>query len=356
MIQLQLFERARVALRHCALMTSGDHMLIVSDGTVNPRILDAFSTAAYADGARPSMITYSPNIFLPMSRFSLFAGMSLDPSPAEPPAPVAGALREADVIVLLTSDLTLYFSQALKAALAADKRMISSVYINEENMLRLFPENEQEIIQLDAITQAVGKALEPEGTVRLTSAEGTDFECKFGQYGLKCSGGRIPKASPGVGKRFLAEFIPGGQVTRVPNDGSAHGTLVLDRSIAGREFRELTTPIRLEVENGYVKKIAGGWEAHDLRNFLEELGGREMYHITEVGLGTNSRCIRCGVAAPAEDTHRAGSITFALGCDVHLGGSIQAPAHIDCTTHKGNLQVNGVDVVTEGHIVIDTPA
>ena len=77
-----------------------------------------------------------------------------------------------------------------------------------------------------------------------------------------------------------------------------------------------------------------------------------MYHITEVGLGTNKRCIQCGVAAPAEDTHGAGSVTFALGCDVHLGGSTKGPAHIDCTTHMGNFQVNGIDIVKDGKIAV----
>ena len=39
MIELQLFDRAQVALRHCAHMESGDQVLIVSDGTLSPRIL-----------------------------------------------------------------------------------------------------------------------------------------------------------------------------------------------------------------------------------------------------------------------------------------------------------------------------
>jgi len=356
MIELELFDRARVALRHCAQMVSGDQVLLVSDGTLSPRILTAFATAAHADGARVAQITYHPNLYIPMKKFSIFAGMSLNPAPAEPPAPVEGALREADVIVLLSSDLTAYFSQALKKALAMGKRMISSVYITEENLLFLFPESEQEVIDLDRFTQAVGKIFEPGGKVRFTSDAGTDFECALGQYGLKCSGGRIPKTSSGVGKRFLAEFIPGGQISRVPDDGTATGRIVLNRSIAAPEYRELIEPMTLDIEKGSVREISGGREARDLKNFLKRLGGSEMYHITEIGLGTNSRCIRCGVAAPAEDTHAAGSVTFALGCDVHIGGSTRAPAHIDCTTAGGNLEVGGVEVVKEGEILVDAPS
>ena len=352
MIEVELFNRARVALRHCAFVKTGNEVLIVSDGTLSPRIIHAFTAAAHADGGRVSHVVYTPRVHIPMKRFCTFAGMSLDPSPAEPPLPVRGALHEADVIVLLTSDLTLYFSQALKEALSMGKRMISSIYITEENLLSLFPESEEEVIALDELTQAVGRAFEPGGRVRFTSPAGTDFECTVGQYGLKCSGGRIRQAGSSAGKRFLPEFIPGGQVTRVPDDKSARGVIVLNRSIAAREFRELTEPITLEIEKGYVRKISGGWEARDLDRFLEELGGGEMYHITEVGLGTNKRCIRCGVAAPAEDTHTAGSVTFALGCDVHLGGSVRAPAHIDCTTHRGNFYVEDVQIVQEGKIVI----
>jgi len=357
MIELELFDRARVALRYCALMEPEDEVLIVSDGTLSQRILNAFAAAANADGAKVCQVTYKPQIYVPMKKFSLFAGMSLYPSRAEPPAPVNGAIHDADVIVLLSSDMTLYFSQVYKEALALGERMISSVYITEENLLFLFPESEQEVKELDEFTQAVGRVFEPGGTVRFTSPMGTDFECTFGQYGLKCSGGRIRKTSfPGIGKRFLAEFIPGGQVTRVPDDRSAQGHIVINRSIAAREYRELTEPIMLDVEKGFVRNISGGWEAHDLKQFLEDLGGGEMYHITEVGVGTNKRCIRCGVAAPAEDTHTAGSVTVALGCDIHLGGSTRAPAHIDCTTHRGNLRVGGVDVVHEGKIVVEVHA
>ena len=356
MIELELFDRARVALRHCALMEAKDQVLLVSDGTLSPRILNAFATAAHADMARFCRVTYDPQVYIPMKRFSIFARMSLDPLPAEPPTPVIGALREADVIVLLTSDMTLPFSQGFKEALAMGKRAISSPFITEENVLFLFPESEREVIDLDKLTRAVGKVFEPGGTVRFTSPAGTDFECTFGHYGLRCNSGRIHKTSPGGEIRFSYELIPGGQVTRVPDDGSAQGHIVLDRSIAGREFRELTEPIRLDIEKGYVRQISGGWEAQDLKRFLEELGGNEMYHVTEVGMGTNRRCIRCGVAAPAEDTHAAGCVTIALGCDVHLGGATRAPAHIDCTTHRGTLQVRDVEVVREGEILIETPA
>ena len=355
MIELKLFDRARVVLRYCALMKPGDRVLIVSDSTLSPRILSAFATAAHADGAKVCQVTYTPQLYIPMKRFCLFAGVSQNLSLAEPAPPVSSALQEADVIIFLSSDMTVYFSQAYRNAMSMEKRIIHSMYITEENLLILFPESEQEVIELDELTQAVGSVFEPGGTVRFTSPSGTDFECSIGQYRLKCSGGRNRKPSQGGGKSVLAETLPGGQVTRVPDDGTAQGHIVLDRSIAGREFRELTEPIHLDVEKGYVRKISGGWEAHDLKRFLDELGGGEMYHITEVGLGTNNRCFRCGVAAPAEDTHAAGSVSFALGCDVHLGGSIRAPAHIDCTTHRGNLQVGGIDVVREGKIVVEVP-
>jgi 2,5-dihydroxypyridine 5,6-dioxygenase len=352
MIELKLFDRARIALRYCALVKPGDQVLIVSDSTLSPRILNAFITAAHADGAKVCQVSYTPQLYIHMKQYCLFAGVSQNPSLAEPPPSVSLSIEEADVIVLLSSDMTFYFSQAYRKAISMGKRIIHSAYITEENMLVLFPESEQEVVELDNLTQTIGSIFEPGGDVRFTSCLGTDFECSIGQYGLKCSGGR----NRIEGRPILAETIPGGQVTRVPDDGTAHGHIVLDRSIAGREFRELNEPIHLDIEKGYVCKISGGWEANDLNRFLDELGGGEMYHITEVGLGTNKRCFRCGVAAPAEDTHTAGSISFALGCDVHLGGSVRAPAHIDCTTRRGNLKVGGVDIVREGRIILEAPS
>ena len=348
MIELTLFDRARVALRHSALMETEDQVLIVCDGTVSSRILNAFAMAANADGAKVCRVTYNPQLYIPMKRYCLFAGVSLSLSRAEPPAPVRAALREADIIVVLTSDMTLAFSSAYQEALTRGKRIISSNYLTEENMLFLFPESGQEVMELDELTRAVGRAFEAKGPVRFTSPAGTDFECSFGQYRPRCDGGTVRKLFPSAAKRTL---IPGGQVDRVPDDKSARGCISLDRSIAARQYRELSEPIKLEIEEGYVREISGGWEAHDLKRFLEELGGGEMYHLTEVAVGTNKRCIRCGMAAPAEDTHAAGSVTIALGCDVHIGGSVSAPAHIDCTTHRGTLQVGGFDIVRDGKIL-----
>jgi 2,5-dihydroxypyridine 5,6-dioxygenase len=274
-------------------MNPGEHVVIVSDGTLSSRILEAFATAAYADGAKVCRVTYRPNIYIPMKCFSTFAGISQNPSLGEPPAPVSGALREADVIVLLSSDMAIFFSQAYREALAGGKRIIRSPYITEQNLLILFPESEEEVTELDALTLAIGGVFESGKAVRFTSHRGTDFECAFGQYEVRCNGGRIRKASKGEGERFSAEFIPAGAVTRVPDDGSAEGMVIVDGTIAAPNLRQLSEPIKLEIERGYVRAISGGWEANELKRFIEELGGGEMYHVTELGVGTN-RCSRAG--------------------------------------------------------------
>lgn len=355
MIELELFDRARIVLRHCAFMNPGEQVVIVNDGTLSPRILEAFATAAHADGAKVCQVTYRPNIYIPMKRFSTFAGISQNPSLGEPPAPVSGALREADVIVFLSSDTTIYFSKAYREALTGGKRIIRSPYITEQNLLILFPESENEVTELDALTLNVGGVFESGKTVRFTSRIGTDFECAFGQYEVRCNGGRVRKTSKGKEDRFSAESIPAGAVTRVPDDGSAEGLVIVDGTIAAPNLRQLNEPIKLEIERGYVRAVSGGWEAYELKRFIEELEGGEMYHVTELGVGTNKRCNQRGVAAPTEDTHTAGSVNIALGCDVHIGGSTYAPAHIDCTARGGDLRVGGIEVVREGKILLEVP-
>jgi len=43
------------------------------------------------------------------------------------------------------------------------------------------------------------------------------------------------------------EPLPGGQITRVPNTGSAIGVVIIDRTIGAHDYRELTEPIELQV-------------------------------------------------------------------------------------------------------------
>jgi len=151
-------------------------------------------------------------------------------------------------------------------------------------------------------------------------------------------------------------FLPAGNVARVPDEGSANGVLVIDRTVCANDYKELREPITIEVVAGNAVSITGGMEAKLLREFLKDQGDPRAYHLTELAVGTNPLCRLSGVGAPSEDTHVHGTVSFALGCDVHLGGTTPGPAHVDMTMRFPTLISDGTVVTDQGRLAVTASA
>jgi leucyl aminopeptidase (aminopeptidase T) len=261
---------------------------------------------------------------------------------------VLGALREAGAIVLLGSDLDLLFSERFKRLLRTGKRVIGLPYLTTEEMFfRLLPDSYEEIVALESSSKKYFDLLDNAKRARITSERGTDIEVELGQYRTNCSSGVVGE---GIGFVGGMEILPAGQVTRVPNRNSANGIVLIDRSIGAYQYAPLFETIEIKVQNGLVTSIEGENEARRLRTFIEKLDDRNLLNLTELGIGVNPRCKFAGEAAPAEDTHTAGCVSVALGCDVHLGGEVKAEAHMDCTMWYPSLELDGKTVVEKGKL------
>ncbi|NIM44976.1 MAG: hypothetical protein GTO54_04990 [Nitrososphaeria archaeon] len=335
-----LTKKAEVVIKYCMGIKPGEDFLILVDGTLGENLTRAFSAAAATLRAETQVLTYNPPDYLPMREFSFFAGASLTPCDAEPPSTVSAAIKEADANIFLTSDMRILFSQALREALRRHRRIIFLPYITEENFVRLLPSSTEEVNNLRGMVEKGTEIFERSQSARITSRVGTDIRMDLGEYRV------IPHL--GVAEAGSIQILPGGQVTLVPNEDSAEGVLVIDRSIAAPEYKELRYPITLKISSGMVSEIDGNYEAQALKRFLVELEDPNMYHVTELSIGTNPRCRFAGIAAPAEDTHTLGSVNMALGCDVHIGGSIRAKAHIDMTMRWATLLLDDRIVVEDG--------
>ncbi len=341
----QLVRQAAAVLEGSLRLGSGDEVLIVWDQTVTPDLVEALRAAASLRGIRAYQLTYEPLNYRPMAEFGLFAGASVPAGGLPVPPGLAAALRSCQALVLATSDLDLLmYSQAFHEAFAAGTRAISLSYLTTESALRLLPTSAAEAEELRLLTARGGRLLAAAREAHVTSAAGTDLRLRVGQYQGRTHDGLV---RPGT-----RQTLPAGQVSRVPDDGSAEGVIVIDRSIAANDFRSLSEPVRFTVERGYVTSVDGGLEAQKLRRWLAAREHPEIYHVTELAFGTNSRCRLTGVAAPAEDTHTAGCVSFALGADVHCGGSTSAPAHIDMTMRAATLELDGHAVVADGALRI----
>ena len=324
-------------------------VLVVHDGTMEDRVVDAFAAAVAAIGAEPMVMGYRPRSFVSMQVFGHFAAASLAGG-RQVPAAVVAAMDAADVAVVLNADLTPMFDAAFLDVARSSTRVGWIPYIGLDDMLRLLPATADEVDELLRRTAAVGEAVGGATDVRVTSPAGTDLALRIGQRRLNCSAG-VHDPQRGFGG---LEVLPGGQVSTVPDAGTAEGTLVIDRSVNAPEYKELLDPIVFTVSGGRVVGVDGGVEAERMERFLAGLNHPDVYSLTELGIGSNPRCTAAGRAGPCEDTHTLGAVSFALGADVHLGGEVRAPIHLDMTLRRPSLTLDGATLVDDGALMVAT--
>lgn len=340
----RLLQQITVVLRDCLGLQRGEELAILWDGTVGEQVVAAVRCAALALGAHAVQVSFDPEVHRPIHEYCRFAGASLLATPPSMPRAVLGAMAAADRAVLAASDSSIAFSPQVREA-ARGRPSVALNYMTTEHALRLLPESPEEAQALIALTRRVEEMVGGARRARITSSAGTDLALSFGQYRVFAQDG-----APGPGRAWR-QLLPAGQASRVPDDQSAEGVLVIDRSMCAFDFREVREPVRMTVRRGDVVDIDGGTEAERLRRFLAEFDDPAIYHLTEMGVGTNHRCRFTGVAVPWEDTHTLGCVSLALGCDVHLGGSVRAGAHIDMTQRRARLELDGQVVVDDGKLL-----
>ena len=344
-----LIPQAQTLVRHNLQAKPGEHILLVWDGTVSRPLLDACQAVLAADRIRADTLIYQPLARRARREYCYFAGASLRPDETQIPPILHAAIEASDAVVLLCSDMDLMMAPGWKGLLdqaGSDKvpRMLFLPYLTTEDTLRMLPTSEEEVTTQHNLVKAVGDTFEAR-EAHITSEAGTDLHMTLGQWSTRLHFGIAP---PGG-----LQVLPAGQITRVPDDESAEGTLVIDRSIADNDYKALTEPVTLHITAGNVTRIEGGAEARRFERFLASFDDPRIYHVTELGVGTNPRCYFDGIGGPAEDTHTWGTVSMAVGCDTHIGGGVPGPAHIDMTMRYPTLTLDGREVVRSGKLQIE---
>jgi len=326
-------------------LVAGEELLILSDGTLSPVLVEVFATTGAVLQADVQTLQYTPNRHIFAHEFGLFAGASLGNPDPKLSRTVVAALEQADAVLLLTSDLPLLFNPDVRRLATGGKRFIGLPYMTEENLLRVLPDSPAEAHLLQDRTMAAAQRFRRASTARVTSPGGTDVFMSLGQYRVNAQGGVLDSKTGG------RISVPAGQVSQVPDAGSVNGVVVIDRSIGAPVYKGLSESIRLVIEAGRVIAVEGGQEADHLRAFLSGLEHAGAYHFTELGVGTNPRCRHVGLCPPCEDTHANGSVSFAIGADVHLGGITVGPCHIDSTLNWATLELDGETLIEYGRFI-----
>ena len=144
--------------------------------------------------------------------------------------------------------------------------------------------------------------------------------------------------------------LPAGEVYLAPVEGTAQGKLVLEWG----PTRQLESPVKLTVKDGYVSDVAGKDEyAGYIRKKLAER--KENGNIAELGIGTNSAAKRPDNILESEKI--LGTIHIALGDNSSFGGNVKTPFHQDFVFFKPTVTLiskSGIkkDILKAGKLII----
>lgn len=300
----------------------GERFVIVTDTMTSPSLAPAIAAAAHAVGADP--------VIMVMTRRAR--------SGEEPPAPIAAAMVQADVVLALASR-SCYHTEAKGAAQAAGTRGVFNAPSAEAAWLDGAMTADFLVMREEAMRLA--DALRGTSEMRVTSPAGTDVTFSIA--------GREPKGwltgichKPGEISAF-----PGGEVSLPPVEGTASGTIVIECVMT--DIGAIATPITWIVRDGNVVDIRGGSEAERLRQHVE--GVENATNIGEIGIGINP--LARITSDITESKKRLGTAHLAMGDSAGgYGGTVVSDVHLDGIVMTPRIEVDGRVIADEGAITV----
>jgi leucyl aminopeptidase (aminopeptidase T) len=253
----------------------------------------------------------------------------------EPPAPVAAAMREADVLLAPTVQ-SLSHTAARRAASEAGVRAATLPGVTEELLARVMSADMGELRRRGGELAAM---LTEASEARITCANGSDL-----RLGLEGRSG-IPDAGELTAAGAFGN-LPCGEGFVAPVEGTCEGTLVIDGSIASIGIP--AEPVRLTVAEGKLTDASGPEGARLVE--LLSAGGPDAMYVAELGIGTNEKAKLTGNVI--EDEKILGTVHVAFGASAAIGGTIQVPVHLDSVVMRPTLTIGAAEVVRDGELLL----
>ena len=260
---------------------------------------------------------------------------------AEPPEAVAVKLREADVVVAITS-YSLSHTDAREGATKAGVRVASMPTFLAQMFAPGGPmavDYQQVAAEVQVIADWLTAAQEavvrtPEGTDLRFSLAGRQGKPDHGLYTERGSWGNLP-----AGEAFIA-----------PLEGTGQGRLV----VPAGWYPKLTESMTLHFRDGLVYALEGGGAVGE--RFLELLkpgDDRDPYrsrrNLAELGIGANPNASHPDNVLEAEKIR--GTVHLAIGDNAHFGGTVSADLHEDFVLPHPDLYLDGEAVMRGGQVI-----
>lgn len=256
---------------------------------------------------------------------------------------VIDALKSTDLIVDL---MGMYRGGEQKEILDAGARIIL-VKEGPETFIRLKPEFEDKKKVLDAL--AIFKETD---TMHVTSEAGTDLVASFGKYDYLTQYGFADE--PG---RW--DHCPSAFVAAWPTEESIQGRVVLNAGDVILPFKyHLRTPIYLDIKDGYITSIEGGFDARYLRDYMAAFNDPEAYAVSHLGWGLHSRSYWTGIGMydkrqtnGMESRSFEGCFMFSTGPNIEGGGTRETACHLDIPMIDCTVKMDDLVVVQKGKLI-----
>ncbi len=307
-----LREAAETALTQCLNVGSDETCLIVTDDKRH-RIGEILYAVASEHTDDPVIIRYPPG----------------PQHGAEPPEPVAAALREADVFLAPTTK-SLSHTRARGAACEAGARGATLPGITESVFVAGLDADYEAI---GAHSQTMHEQVVDADEIRVTSPQGTDITFEIGGREWLLDTGLVHDAGG-------FSNLPAGEIFVAPE--SATGTYVVDGTMRPHGLLEAGDELRFEVEDGSVTEISDDEIRSQIQTAAEEVG-QAAYNLAELGIGTNVGVNEL-VGSVLLDEKAAGTVHIAIGDNAGIGGETDAPLHLDGILREPTVFADGAEL------------
>jgi leucyl aminopeptidase (aminopeptidase T) len=303
---------AETAVRQCLNLQSDESCVIVTDDKREPIGEALYEVASEIDDGA-TILRFPPG----------------DQHGEEPPAPVAAAMRAADVFLAPTTK-SLSHTRARGDACEAGARGATLPGITEDVFTTGMDADYESIAaKCERMLDQVVNAEE----IRVTTPRGTDITFEIGDREWHDDTGMVHEAG---------EFsnLPAGEVFVSPE--TADGTYVVDGTMRPHGLLDPDQQLRFEVEDGFVTEISDDEIRAQVETAADEVG-RDAYNLAELGIGTNL-AVTDLVGSVLLDEKAGGTVHIAIGDDAGIGGDTDAPLHLDGILRDPTVLVDGREI------------
>jgi len=302
---------AETAIKQCLDLQPGESCAVVTDGK-RKAIGEALYRVASEITEDTVFVRYPPG----------------EQHGEEPPRPVAGAMRTADVVLAPTTK-SLTHTEARSDANAAGARVATLPGITEGVFLMGL---DADYTAIEGHCEAVLAQVEDADEIRVTTPQGTDITFTVGDREWLMDTGIVHE-------RGSMSNLPAGETFVAPE--TADGTFVVDGTMRphGKLDGEL---LSFEVKDGTVTDISDPDIREQVETAAEEVG-RDAYNLAELGIGTNV-AVTDLVGSVLLDEKAGGTVHIAIGDDHAIGGDTHAPIHLDGILTEPTVYADGEEV------------